>query len=102
MVLYDDVYIQKKAIMAIIGAVGMDFVYGEGRRRCTTLQAALTFVKETQVTFISVNQLRRWWNHFLQFGDTPAERCRIKRNKYMPAYISLPLVGDGPPHTPEH
>jgi hypothetical protein len=102
MVLYDDVYIQKKAIMVIIGAVGVDFVYGEGRRRRTTLQAALIFVKETQVTLISVNQLRRWWNHFLQFGDTPAERRRIKRTNTCRPTPRVPLVGDGPPHTPEH
>lgn len=85
--LYDDVFLQRKAIMAIIDFLGAKSVYRDGRRRRTKLQAALTHVKATLLPFMSVSQLRRWWDHFLQFGDTPAERRRAARIKYKPAYV---------------
>ena len=96
MVIIDAVWIQKEVIASICCSLGNTNVYRcyQGSRRRTSLGAALKEARDTVVPKVSISTIRRWWNFFIRYGDTPAVVRRNKYRQYHGRYVTRSTSGD--------
>jgi len=96
MVIIDAVWIQKEVIASIFCSLGNANVYCcyQGSRRRTSLIVALREVRDGIVPKVSISTIRRWWNYFIRYGDTPAIARRNRYRQYLGRYVQRSTSGD--------
>mmetsp|Transcript_40444 Transcript_40444/g.45125 ORF Transcript_40444/g.45125 Transcript_40444/m.45125 type:complete len:252 (-) Transcript_40444:203-958(-) len=96
MVIIDAVWIQKEVIASIFCSLGNANVYRcyQGSRRRTSLIVALREVRDGIVPKVSISTIRRWWNYFIRYGDTPAIARRNRYRQYLGHYVQRSTSGD--------
>mmetsp|Transcript_10564 Transcript_10564/g.10208 ORF Transcript_10564/g.10208 Transcript_10564/m.10208 type:complete len:164 (+) Transcript_10564:87-578(+) len=96
MVIIDAVWIQKEVIASICCSLGNANVYRcyQGSRRRTSLIVALREVRDGIVPKVSISTIRRWWNYFIRYGDTPAIARRNRYRQYLGHYVQRSTSGD--------
>jgi len=96
MVIIDAVRIQKEVIASICCSLGNANVYRcyQGSRRRTSLIVALREVRDGIVPKVSISTIRRWWNYFIRYGDTPAIARRNRYRQYLGHYVQRSTSGD--------
>jgi len=95
-VIIDAVWIQKEVIASIFCSLGNANVYCcyQGSRRRTSLIVALREVRDGIVPKVSISTIRRWWNYFIRYGDTPAIARRNRYRQYLGHYVQRSTSGD--------
>ena len=95
MVIHDRVRIQKDCIENICDILGVDVYKSfKGSRKRTRLQAAILETKQNIYPGADPTAIRKWWDHFIQYGDTPAYARRTEVRRYKKRYKQLTNRGN--------
>ena len=94
----DDVFIQQPVINYVVEHLPREEVHLDALNyKVGKLESVLRQAKEQICPTASTRTLRRWWIHFLLYGDVPAAIRKWRRNKYRRRYASLSSRGGWTP-----
>ena len=87
MVMHNRIRIQQECIEHICDILGPDVYESyEGSGHRTRLQQAILETQQKIYPSAKPLTIRRWWNHFIQYGDTPAMADRKEVRRYKRRY----------------
>jgi hypothetical protein len=80
--MYNDLGIQRKVIRAVLDSLGLDVWRAVDSEESVVLLPHLEHAKRTVLPSAHIGTIRRWFNHYVEFGDIPAEARRQRYNKH--------------------